>query len=104
MGPGGPQSAALVISECQLGILDPAASVTPALAAQAAERGIVAHIAELADAFRAGWPLARIYELSAIDPWFLEQIAELVREETRVRDGGLAELEHNARNNRMRAV
>ena len=42
MGPGGLQSAALVISECQMGILDPAASVAPALAAQAAERGIVA--------------------------------------------------------------
>jgi nicotinamidase-related amidase len=53
MGPGGPQSAALVISECQAGILDPAASATPALAAQAAERGIVARIAELARAFRA---------------------------------------------------
>jgi len=48
MGPGGPRAAALVISECQLGILDPAASVTPALAAQAAERGIVARIAGLA--------------------------------------------------------
>lgn len=53
MGPGGPQSAALVISECQRGILDPAASVTPGLAAQAAERGIVARIAGLAKAFRA---------------------------------------------------
>jgi hypothetical protein len=48
MGPGGPQSAALVISECQTGILDPAGSVTPALAAQAAERGLVARIAALA--------------------------------------------------------
>jgi carbamoyl-phosphate synthase large subunit len=47
----------------------------------------------VADAFRAGWPLARIYELSAIDPWFLDQVGELVREETRVKDGGLAELE-----------
>jgi nicotinamidase-related amidase len=53
MGPGGPQSAALVISECQAGILDPAVSATPAVAAQAAERGIVARIAELARAFRA---------------------------------------------------
>jgi carbamoyl-phosphate synthase large subunit len=48
----------------------------------------------VADAFRAGWPLARVYELTAIDPWFLEQVAELVRDEARVRDGGLAELEH----------
>jgi nicotinamidase-related amidase len=58
MRPGGPQSAALVISECQQGILDPAASVTPGLAAQAAERGIVARIAGLATAFRtAGLPV-----------------------------------------------
>src|SRR5450432_2110290 len=44
----------------------------------------------VADAFRAGWPLARVNEASSIDPWFLEQIAELVREETQVREGGLA--------------
>ena len=62
MGPGGPQSAALVISECQTGILDPAASVTPGLAAQAAERGIVARIAGLADAFRAaGLPVVHCH-------------------------------------------
>jgi nicotinamidase-related amidase len=46
-------AAALVISECQLGVLDPSTSVVPGLAAQAAELGIVAHIAELAGAFRA---------------------------------------------------
>src|ERR1700739_3438145 len=62
MGPGGPQSAALVISECQRGILDLTASVTPALAAQAAERGIVARIAELASAFRAaGLPVVHCH-------------------------------------------
>ncbi len=62
MGPGGLQSAALVISECQMGILDPAASVAPALAAQAAERGIVARIAELAGAFRAaGLPVVHCH-------------------------------------------
>jgi nicotinamidase-related amidase len=53
MGPGPLRAAALVISECQMGILDPATSMIPVLAAQAAERGIVAHIAELAGAFRA---------------------------------------------------
>jgi nicotinamidase-related amidase len=62
MGPGGPQFAALVISECQLGSLDPAASVTPGLAAQAAERGIVARIAGLASAFRAaGLPVVHCH-------------------------------------------
>ncbi|MGD0699005.1 MAG: cysteine hydrolase [Trebonia sp.] len=62
MGPGGPRSAALVISECQRGILDPAASGLPALAAQAAERGIVARIALLASAFRAaGLPVVHCH-------------------------------------------
>jgi nicotinamidase-related amidase len=62
MGPGGLQAAALVISECQMGILAPASSVTPALAAQAAERGIVSRIAELAAAFRAaGLPVVHCH-------------------------------------------
>jgi nicotinamidase-related amidase len=62
MGPGGLQSAALVISECQMGILDPTASATPAIAAQAAERGIVARIAGLATAFRAaGLPVVHCH-------------------------------------------
>ncbi len=47
----------------------------------------------VADAFRAGWTIAKLHELSAIDPWFLAQIEDLVQEEARVRDGGLAELE-----------
>ncbi|HUO95946.1 MAG TPA: carbamoyl-phosphate synthase large subunit [Steroidobacteraceae bacterium] len=47
----------------------------------------------VADAFRAGWPVARLYELTAIDPWFLAQIEDLVREEAAVREGGLAQLE-----------
>jgi nicotinamidase-related amidase len=74
MGPGGPQSAALVISECQMGILDPATSVTPALAAQAAERGIVVRIGELARAFRAaGLPVVHCHiehrpDLAGIKP------------------------------------
>src|SRR5712672_74268 len=35
----------------------------------------------VADAFRAGWSLARIGELTRIDPWFLAQIEELVQQE-----------------------
>jgi nicotinamidase-related amidase len=62
MGPGGLRSAALVISECQRGILDPAASGLPALAAQAAERGAVARIAALASAFRSvGLPVVHCH-------------------------------------------
>jgi carbamoyl-phosphate synthase large subunit len=40
----------------------------------------------VADAFRAGWTLARIAELTRIDPWFLAQLEELVREEAKVRE------------------
>ena len=42
----------------------------------------------VADALRAGWGIARVHELSGIDPWFLAQIADLMEEEARVhRDG-----------------
>jgi carbamoyl-phosphate synthase large subunit len=46
----------------------------------------------VADAFRAGWPLARVAELTHIDPWFLAQIEELVRQEGQVREQGLGAL------------
>jgi nicotinamidase-related amidase len=45
--------AALLISECQAGILDPESALTPGVARQATERGIVERIARLAEAFRA---------------------------------------------------
>jgi nicotinamidase-related amidase len=62
MGPDPLRAAALVISECQMGILDPATSMIPELAAQAAERGIVPRIAELAGAFRAaGQPVVHCH-------------------------------------------
>jgi carbamoyl-phosphate synthase large subunit len=47
----------------------------------------------LADAFRAGWSSERIEELSYVDPWFLAQIEDLVREEARVREEGLSSLD-----------
>jgi len=46
----------------------------------------------VADAFRAGWPRARIAELTNIDPWFLAQVEELVQEEAEVRTHGLGAL------------
>ena len=46
-----------------------------------------------ADAFRAGWPIERIAELTRIDPWFLSQVQDLVEEEKKVRDGGLESLD-----------
>jgi carbamoyl-phosphate synthase large subunit len=42
----------------------------------------------VADALRAGWDIERVNELTAIDPWFLAQIADLVAEEARVRREG----------------
>ncbi|BBL75737.1 carbamoyl-phosphate synthase large subunit [Methylomagnum ishizawai] len=38
----------------------------------------------VADAFRAGWPLEQVFEHSAIDPWFLAQIEDLIAEEKRL--------------------
>jgi carbamoyl-phosphate synthase large subunit len=46
----------------------------------------------VADAFRVGWTLARIAELTRIDPWFLAQVAELVQQEQQVRVEGLGAL------------
>jgi carbamoyl-phosphate synthase large subunit len=46
----------------------------------------------VADAFRAGWKLVRIAELTRIDPWFLAQLEELVRLEAEVRTEGLGAL------------
>src|SRR5262249_20167707 len=45
-----------------------------------------------ADAFRAGWSLERIEDLTHIDPWFLSQIQDLIREEAQVREEGLGAL------------
>ncbi len=47
----------------------------------------------VADAFRAGWSLKRINELSYIDPWFLAQIGDLVSEERMIVAGGAASLD-----------
>jgi len=47
----------------------------------------------VADAFRAGWSFQRIQELSYIDPWFLAQIQDLVREEQGIVAGGAPALD-----------
>ncbi len=47
----------------------------------------------LADAMRAGWSLQDLNELSAIDPWFLAQLQELVSLEAEVKAAGRAGLE-----------
>jgi len=47
----------------------------------------------VADAFRVGWDIERVAELTTIDPWFLAQIADLVAEETRVVQEGESALD-----------
>jgi carbamoyl-phosphate synthase large subunit len=44
------------------------------------------------DAFRAGWSVERVWDHSRIDPWFLVQVEDLIREEERVRADGFAGL------------
>jgi carbamoyl-phosphate synthase large subunit len=43
----------------------------------------------VADAFRAGFTIEQVHELSRIDPWFLAQIEDLIREEKTVQEQGL---------------
>jgi carbamoyl-phosphate synthase large subunit len=47
----------------------------------------------VADAFRAGWSMERVAELTHIDPWFLAQVQDLLEEEKKVRGGGLESLD-----------
>ncbi len=54
----------------------------------------------VADAFRAGWSRDQVFEATAIDPWFLAQIEDLVREEAVLREQGFESLDQA----RMRAL
>ncbi|MCG6965276.1 MAG: carbamoyl-phosphate synthase large subunit [Chromatiaceae bacterium] len=47
----------------------------------------------VADAFRMGMSLEEVFEHTKIDRWFLVQVEDLVREEARIRDAGLAALD-----------
>ncbi|RMD68243.1 MAG: carbamoyl-phosphate synthase large subunit, partial [Gammaproteobacteria bacterium] len=47
----------------------------------------------VADAFRAGWSVAEVHRLTAIDPWFLVQIQDLVQTEAAIRGRTLLELD-----------
>ena len=47
----------------------------------------------VADAFRAGWDIETIYDISKIDPWFLSQIKELIDIEGEVKQKGLDALD-----------
>ncbi|HET9048046.1 MAG TPA: carbamoyl-phosphate synthase large subunit [Chiayiivirga sp.] len=47
----------------------------------------------VADAFRLGMSVDEVHALSAIDPWFLDQIEDLIAEEKAVKAGGLDALD-----------
>ena len=46
----------------------------------------------IADAFRCGWSLEKIFDLTSIDPWFLRQIEDLVSEENAIEGSKLGNL------------
>ncbi|WP_297798836.1 carbamoyl-phosphate synthase large subunit [Arenimonas sp. GDDSR-1] len=48
---------------------------------------------QVAEAFRAGLSVDEVFGLSFIDPWFLDQIEELVAIETEIANGGLPALD-----------
>lgn len=50
----------------------------------------------VADAFRAGFTPEEIHEICAIDPWFLAQIEDLMKEEKSVSDSKLQDLDYAA--------
>ncbi len=47
----------------------------------------------IADAFRAGWPLATVHELTGIDNWFLVQIEDLIKDEANLAGKSLADID-----------
>jgi carbamoyl-phosphate synthase large subunit len=54
----------------------------------------------IGDAFRSGMPLDEIRKLSGVDPWFLAQIEDLIREEAQVAKQGLGIMDKD----RLRAL
>ncbi|MGF6315475.1 carbamoyl-phosphate synthase large subunit [Pseudomonas frederiksbergensis] len=49
----------------------------------------------VADAFRAGLSVEDIFGMNMIDPWFLVQIEDLIKEEEKVKTLGLASIDHD---------
>ena len=50
----------------------------------------------IADAFRQGWSVETVAELTGIDPWFLIQIEDLMHDEKRVSEMSLEQLDKDA--------
>lgn len=51
----------------------------------------------VAQAMRMGWSQEEIHDISKIDPWFIEQIAEIIAMEERIREHGLPRDAENLR-------
>ncbi|WP_150301448.1 carbamoyl-phosphate synthase large subunit [Pseudomonas profundi] len=49
----------------------------------------------IGDAFRSGMSMQQIFELTNIDPWFLVQIEDLIKDEERVKTLGLADFDRD---------
>ncbi|EZQ15618.1 carbamoyl-phosphate synthase large subunit [Pseudomonas sp. G11-1] len=76
--------------QLDLSAADAATDLTRELTVPGAER-----IWYIGDAFRAGMSVERIFDLTKIDPWFLVQIEDLIKDEERVSKLGLADLDKN---------
>ncbi len=51
----------------------------------------------VAEALRRGWTVERLFELSAIDPWFIDQIAEIVEMRLELQKGSNGDLLRDAK-------
>ena len=49
----------------------------------------------IADAFRAGWPIDTVHDLTGIDRWFLVQIEDLIDDETMLAEKTLDEVDYD---------
>ena len=76
--------------QLDLSAADAATTLTRELTVPGAER-----IWYIGDAFRAGMSVERIFELTKIDPWFLVQIEDLIKDEGRIGEMGLAEIDRD---------
>ncbi|PCI81193.1 MAG: carbamoyl phosphate synthase large subunit [SAR86 cluster bacterium] len=49
----------------------------------------------IADAFRAGWPIDTVHDLTGVDRWFLVQIEDLINDETMLAEKSLEEIDYD---------
>ncbi|MAF17205.1 MAG: carbamoyl phosphate synthase large subunit [Marinomonas sp.] len=49
----------------------------------------------IGDAFRSGMSVDEVYEITGVDPWFLVQIEDLIKEEQALENAGLADLDYD---------